>query len=143
MLEAYERDKFAASNQSTRAANLAVWVRLVKLWFGPGTEVIPVEPEHIQAVGAIMKRHGYRSFSQYITRARDLHIKCGFAWSPKLVQEASQGVRSVTRGQGPPRQSAPLDVDAVRGMNVEIDPVVPDGVLNAGDAFVLGAAFLL
>ena len=69
MLEDYERDKFAASNQSTRAANLAVWVRLVKLWFGPGTEIIPVEPEHIQAVGAIMKRHGYRPFSQHITRA--------------------------------------------------------------------------
>ena len=57
-----------------------------------------------------MKRFGNRSFDQYVS----WHVACGFKWSEHLRQEASQGQRNVTRGQGLARQSAPLQVDQVR-----------------------------
>ena len=58
----------------------------------------------------MMKALGYRSFSNYVSRIKELHILEGHVWTAQHAMEAAQGNRSVTRGQGPPRQSAPLSV---------------------------------
>ena len=143
LLAAYELDKFAASGHSTRQGRLETWIRLVRVWFGEAVDVIPVSVEHIAAVGAVMKYYGYRSFAQYASRARELQIRCGFAWTDAHALEAKHGDRSVTRGQGPPRQSAPLPVNQVQALVLGKEPLVKGGLLNPVGAFVFAASFML
>lgn len=143
IMRMYVCDKFAASTEASRASHLETWIRFLHAWHGAPVNVVPVEVADIAAVGALMKEGGYRSFTQYITRVRDLHIKHGFEWTAQHVLEANQGIRSVTRGQGPPRQSAPLPVDEVRALDIGHEALVAGGLVDAGNSFVLGSAFLL
>ena len=70
LLAVYEDDKYAISGRHSRDGRLETWARLTRLWFGEAVELVPVEVAHIAAVGAVMKRYGYRSFAQYVTVAR-------------------------------------------------------------------------
>ena len=90
-----------------------------------------------------MKEYGYRSFGNYVSSMKQLHIKAGFQWSALHELEAKQGARSVTRGQGPPRQSAPLDVDAFAKLDLGMVPLAAGGPVNPGGMALLGSAFLL
>ena len=95
--------------------------------------IIPVAPEHIAFVGAAMKMRGYRSFSNYISWAKEAHIAAGHTWTPRHELEAAQGTRSVTRGQGPPWQSAPLPVEDVAESKLGFQASCQGGLVNPGD----------
>ena len=90
-----------------------------------------------------MKLGGFRSFQNYVSRIKDLHVRAGFTWSPQHAMEASQGLRSVTRGQGPARQSAPLDVDQVKQLQLPPAAICSGGPINPEGVIVIGSAFLL
>ena len=129
-LTAYEHDKHAASV-------LATWTTFLRAWLGPDVSIIPVAPEHIAFVGAAVKMRGSRSFSNYISRAKKAHI------AARHELEAAQGTRSVTRGQGRLRQSAPLPVENVAELELGFQALCQGGLVNPGDAAVLGSAFML
>lgn len=141
----YEFDKHAASAQVSRESLVTTWERLLHKWHGEEVPAVPVEPADIGYVGALMKARGYRSFANYVSRMKELHVKAGFYWSPLHELEAKQGTRSVTRGQGPARQSAPLSVPgaAVLLEGLGVSPVVPGGPTHPRGVIVLGSAFLL
>ena len=92
----YEHDKHAASAHASRGSLLATLTRFLRAWLGPDVSIIPVAPEHISFVGAAMKMRGYRSFSNYTSRAKEAHIAAGHTWTPRHELEAAQGTRSVT-----------------------------------------------
>ena len=58
------------------------------------------------------KRGGYRSWGNYLSRAKSQHVREGHHWTDQLELAFKEAKRSVERGQGPARQSAPLDVVA-------------------------------
>lgn len=58
-----------------------------------------------------MKFANYRSFDNYASRAKRAHIEAGGVWTQDLELEVKDASRSVNRGIGPPRQSAPLPMD--------------------------------
>ena len=94
-------------------------------------------------VGCLMKAMGYRSFSNYVSAVKQSHVKAGFRWTAQHELESKQGLRSVTRGQGPPRQSAPLVVDDVLVLELSADPLCEKGPVNPKGVFLLGAGFML
>lgn len=143
MMENYQREKYAASSASSRESHLRTWTAMLHAWHGAPVNPIPVEPEDIGVVGCLMKECEYRSFAQYVSRLRELHIRMGFTWTPQHALEAQAGIRSVTRGQGPARQSAPVAVDALRGLGAPADPLATGGFVGPIDAIILGAAFVL
>ena len=89
-------------------------------WLGPTVSIIPVAPGHIAFVGAATKMCIYRSFSTGTSRVKEAHVTAGHIWTPRHEPERTQGTRSVTRGQGPLRQSAPLPVESVAEFNLGI-----------------------
>lgn len=144
MLGRYEKDKWAATSISTRSSHLSTWVSMLHAWYDGPVNPIPVEVGDIAAVGSLMKACEYRSFHSYASRVKELHVRMGFTWTEQHAQEARQGIRSVTRGQGPARQSAPLCVDAVRQLQYgDGGAECSGGFANAADVFILGACFLL
>ena len=56
-------------------------------------------PEHLAFVGAAVKMRGYRSFSNYISRAKEAHVAAGHTWTHGTNWK--QHKVYVTRGQGP------------------------------------------
>lgn len=142
-LAAYELDKYATTSAAPRASLLNTWGRFLERWHGSPTPLVPVEPEDIGFVGCLMKAQGYRSFANYVSAAKQEHVRAGHCWTERHEQEARQGQRSVTRGQGPPRQSAPLDVEEVAKLKMETGALVAGGPINPQGAVFLGSSFLL
>ena len=112
--------------------------------WGPLSPSYPLHPpEHIAFVGAAMKMHGYRSFSTYPSRAKEAHVAAGHTWAPRHELDATESVRSVTQGQGLPRQSAPLPIESVAGLDLGFQALCQGGLVNPRDTAVLESAFIL
>ena len=75
--------------------------------------VLPPTPGKISIVAAVFKRGGYRSYPNYVSTAKRRHIEAGHAWTIDLQLAFKDALRSVARGQGPPRQAAEISVRAV------------------------------
>ena len=67
----------------------------------------------------------YRSFPNYIARAKEEHISQGFAWTAQLAQESKGAHRSVLRGIGPRKQSGEFDLVSVLTITVPDDSITP------------------
>ena len=143
LLEAYEVDKLAATSIAPRASQLATWQRFLDQWYGEHMPMLPVEVDDVAYVGSLMKAAGYRSFSNYVSAVKQEHVKAGYLWSMQHELEAKQGLKSVTRGQGPPRQSAPLIIDDVLALQLSEEALCQAGPVNPKGVFFLGASFLL
>ena len=139
-LAAYEREKFCQS--STRDSLLHTWQRLHWKWFGPAVPVFPVTIHTIAAVLSMLKKGGYRTPANYISRLKSEHCKYE-PWHPWLEEEASAGIRSVCRGLGPAKQSLPYPLDrAAEGAHHQ-DPPVPGAPLGFANLAVISCFFML
>ena len=81
----------------------------------------------------MLKQGGYRSAGNYFARAVEEHIRHGHDWTPALAQARKEAVRAITRGMGPPRQSAPLPLESLMGIPNELLP--PEGSAFLGWPF--------
>ena len=70
----------------------------------------PLTVLKLHAVGAMLKAGGYRSPANYFSRAKEEHVVQGFQWSDALHLAVRKATMSITRGIGPARQSAPINV---------------------------------
>eukprot|EP00439_Symbiodinium_sp_Y106_P052514 s2027_g7.t1 len=107
-LDAYERDFVAASARGPACSVIRTWESMHISWFGGEPPPWPLTPAKIRAVGSIMKARGYRSFGNYATKAKMMHIQLTGDWPAILDQEMRMAKRSVGRGLGPSRQSQPI-----------------------------------
>ncbi len=141
LLDQLEDDMLAQSSKSSAASTLRTWVRFHAAWF-PCTPAFPTFPASIRAVAAQMKAAGYRSWSNYLSRAKREHVRLGSEWDQQLDSTARDCTRSLTRGIGPPRQSAPLDLYKVSTVQMGLGALCSDGPVNPRAVIVLGAYFL-
>ena len=89
-----------------------------------------------------MKFHQYRSWPNYMSRAKREHILAGFEWTDLLDLVAKSCSRSLARGLGPARQSAEYSVREVWELRLGDEPLCEDGPVNPKALAVLGAYFL-
>ncbi|CAK0866697.1 unnamed protein product [Prorocentrum cordatum] len=120
------RDAHFSSTVTNRDTLLKTWEDFHKEWFshrseGPGgsVPVFPLTDESIEAVAAMMKEGGYRSFDQYMSRAKDKHVEMGFAWTDILDSARKLASRAANRGLGPAHQAAAFPLPAL--MALELD----------------------
>eukprot|EP00971_Amphidinium_carterae_P331780 6465556-Amphidinium_carterae.1 len=57
------------------------------------------------------KRGSYRSFQNYVYKARQQHIELGHVWTDQLELAMKRCIRSCQRGVGPARQTGLLPVE--------------------------------
>ena len=91
----------------------------------------------------MFKRGKYRSWKNYLSRARAEHIRRGGAWTDALAQEARESFRSVLRGIGPARQSASLDSERIHGFGLGTEPMVEGGTTGPGRWAVVATFWVL
>jgi len=90
----------------------------------------------------MFKARGYRSFDNYLSRAKRDHILNGFVWTQELEIVSKDCSRSVNRGLGPPKQSAEFGLVKICALNLDCEPVCADGPVNPTAMCVLGSYFL-
>ena len=76
----------------------------------------------LQAVGALFKSGGYRSFANYLSAAKAMHIEAGHEWTQLLAHTATWVTRSVLCGIGPSRQSCSFLFVRLCGLDRLPDP---------------------
>ena len=133
----------AASSIASRRSLLARWVEFHSLWFGGAVPVFPITGCSLIAVSAMFKSGHYRSFANYLSRAKEQHIELGHAWTDHLDRIGRRCCRSVLRGIGPARQSAAYSVPDVFNLGLGYEPLVVSGPVAPGLVMILSAFFLL
>ena len=100
-LNVLKRDYTASSSKGPNASLLRTWESTRKRMNQGKNDYYPLTCEKITKVAAAFKACGYRSFANYLSRAKDVHISLGGIWTDELIMEGKRAVRSMTRGIGP------------------------------------------
>ena len=86
----------------------------------------------VGAVGAMFKAGMYRSFPNYVSAARGSHIDLEYKWTEALDRAVRKATRCVTRGIGPSRQNATLDIERIHAKQYDSRPIVDGGPMSPG-----------
>eukprot|EP00435_Cladocopium_sp_Y103_P032334 s1069_g8.t1 len=137
-------DMYAATSKKPRDALLKTWVKLHTAWFGEdGQPPFPMTEITLIRVSAMFKSGGYKSFKNYLSRAKDHHLQLGYQWTESLNRTSQKCARSVLRGLAGAARSEAFDLKAVvkclDGMEVQ----VVDGCPAHPLALVVCATFFM
>ena len=105
----------AASARPSSSTRWTTWVAFDRVMAEDGEEPLPLTADKFVRAAACLKEGGYRSFRNFMSKAKEMHILEGHAWDDLLRTIARKATLSVERGMGPPRQSAPFDLDELLG----------------------------
>ena len=146
-LDELVRDYTSISAQGPTASVLKTWELMHYRMHDSQVPVYPLTADKIARVAAAFKACGYRSFANYLTRAKEQHIQMFQEWGPDLVLEGRRSVRSVTRGIGPVAQRTPLDIDRIMQGQLEepLDwhPLTDQGPIGPHQLVLVGTFFML
>ena len=133
------------STRHTRDAQLQTWLRF-HTTDGLGTRCHQFHLLRMYwvAVSCLFKAGGYKSYRNYLGRAKDFHITSGFPWTDALQRVASRCTRSVLRGLGGPTRSEPFDfLDVVKHLEGVEEPLIENGPIFPQVMVVVGVYFML
>jgi hypothetical protein len=148
MVALLRRDRESASGRGARASLLNTWrgfhlnAREVS-GCALGEDIIPVTALGLEIVAAYFKRGGYRSFPNYLSAIKSVHVEAGHSWTEQLEGMGRWTTRSVLRGIGPARQSRPFKLNDVLGLPLDFEPLVTNGPRFPIHAVLIGSMFLL
>ena len=100
LVEELLADRVAKSGVASSAPLLNTWRHFHVTIFAaelPAAPVIPVTPRGMVIIGSLFKRGGYRSFANYVSAIRAVHIEANHVWGQLLVHTAAWITRSSGR----------------------------------------------
>ena len=138
-----DRDNYAQSALGPRDSLLATWTKLHHLRFRGSAPVLPLTADKIRKVAALFKKAGYRSFANYVSRVRTLHVEDpeGYPVSIQLEHAIKKAIRSATRGIGPSRQTADLLLEDIFSLDISDSPLVSGGPVGPKEMAVCACFF--
>ena len=112
-------------------------------WFSAEVPVLPLNMTKVDAIAAMFKTGGYRSFDNYLSRAREEHGKT-YLEDAALERACRLASRSANRGLGPSRQAASYDLDKLLGLDsVSVECGSDEAPRHAKGLLILGAFFMM
>ena len=142
MLERFDADTHTVPGHVVRSAQLATWEKVHHRWH-PDEPVLPLTWEKIRAVAAHFKEAGYRSWSNYASRIKEEHVVAGYPWTLLLETCFRKAKRSVLRGIGPTKQSAPVGLISVADLDPDDIMDTPSMPVNLRDIYIVISFFML
>lgn len=113
----YEEGKLAPGSRKALQARVAFWERRAA---AHRIEPWPLDVSKLSLLGALLHAGAYRSAAAYFAAVKRHHIKTEGVWTTQMTQEIKDGIRSCTRGQGPDKQSAEINLDELARSGVKI-----------------------
>ena len=139
-LEALERDAHAASTRESMEAKLRTIHRALVGW---GLVPFPPSMWTVRALGATLKRGGYRSAASYLWLYKAEAQRRGHSWPDYLHRALRDAVRSCERGMGPPTRALPLPFARLGSLPPGRAPWVRGGPLCPRNALVIGSWWMM
>ena len=139
-----DRDMYAATSTGPREAVWATYQKFHASAVGGNVPVLPLSTEAVRKVAALFKAAGYRSYRNYIGRAKDEHLSRGHDISPQLERMIRLCRRSVIRGLAGPVRSEPFSFeDVCEALKDRVQPIVQAGPIFPLALVVTAVFFLL
>lgn len=133
----YTQEQEAASSGPVLESRLRTWIEFHQAFYAslcmPGDSLpdpFPLTVDHIHGVAALLKAGGYRSAEEYLSRAKDEHVKRGHHWSDQLARARMRAARSVTRGIGPSKQAATYPLAHIPDLKLGAEPIIDGGPIG-------------
>ena len=120
----FDKLVYASGTRAAKDSHWAVWSQLCS---ARGLSDMPLSPQSIREVGAVMRRAGYRSAYSYLLDAKLEHIRKGHVWSEMLEMAMRDAKRALSRGLGGAEKSDELQLEWLAllpdvGRPVELQP---------------------
>ena len=143
-LDELESDFHSASSKASRDSTLSTWLSFHDAWYGPETPPWPLTVEKLLVVSALFKQGKYKSFANYLARAKEEHIVGGFAWTQVHERVSKNCARSVKRGLSGARRSDALDFDRAMALcnKIGVNYTKPRSAFCPSALVALGVWFL-
>ena len=143
-LEGLLCDFYAASSDAPRTSQLKTWEKYHKSWYGGNSSAWPMTEHSLIRVSALFKLGCYKSFKNYLSRAKDHHVSLGHTWTDKLDLVARKCSRSVLRGLAGSTRSMDFDLDRLAKRLQEGRFELNDqGPVHPRSMFITATLFLL
>lgn len=123
-LNELEDAKFANSSRIARDALWRTWTKIAAAW---GLPPLPLTSDLVNKIGASLKRGGYRSASNYFSRAREEHLRLTGLPVPESVnQSIRQTTRAVERGALAERPKEAFELETFASTSSNTSPMPED-----------------
>ena len=146
VVDALLQDRYTRSAAASNASLLKTWERFHFQAFRhehPQVPLLPLTVRCLVMIGALFKAGGYRSYPNYVSIIRGLHVEAGYDWGLLLQHTSAWVTRSVLRGIGPARQSCCFDLARLLELPRSQSPLVAAGPCNPYHMAILSVMFLL
>lgn len=138
------RDMYASSSRAPRDSQLNTWTAFHHLWFGEESQPWPLDEDKLVRVSSLFKAAGYKSYKNYLSRAKEHHVMLGHPWTDRLDILARKCSRSVLRGLAGASRSEAFDLAKVVGALEESDgPFHNEGPVHVQSLIVCATMFML
>ena len=141
-----ENDRYAASSANSNKSHVKTWSLFhfeVFRGANPIPPVVPVTVCSLIGVASLFKAGGYRSYPNYQSAAKSVHVEAGHDWTQLLDHTARWVARSVLRGIGPARQSCPFRFEKLCALPQSPEPLTADGPHHPQVFAILASIFML
>ena len=134
----------AASARPSSSARWSTWVAFHRAMADNDEDPLPLTADKVVRAASCFKEGGYRSFRNFMSKAKEMYIFAGLEWTDILKTIVRKATLSVERGMGPARQSAPFDVNEL--LNFASTPSVcrtPGAPIGWSHLIVIGTFFVM
>lgn len=137
---------YAPSTNNVKEALWNLWTRVAEQ---TGANSLPLTPESIFTVAAILREAGFRAIMNYVSEAKDRHLRAGYQWSPQLQATFQDCKRASKRAQGEQKRAEETKPDWWQtlhdtwGLVPQAELVHSQGPFGGIPVFALGISFLL
>ena len=139
-MEAFERDAWATSTREAAQAKLRTIHRALEPW---GLTPFPPSLYTLRALGASLKRGGYRSAASYLWIYKVEAQRRGFPWTDVLHRCLKEGIRSCERGMGPAVVAQALPLCYLHLLPAGESPWVRGGPAMPRSPIIVGSWWLM
>ena len=134
-----ERDFVSASGRGPAESRLRTVQYMLGLW---NLHPLPPTQKHVLALGATLKKGGYKSPEQYLSTYKVWAERQGFEFDAPTLRALADAKRSATRGIGGAIKTMGLPLHQLGELPGSRSPWTPSGPLSPRNAMVAGAWFM-
>lgn len=141
-LEVFSDALYAPQTLATKASLRNTWFTISREL---GFEPLPLTPQKIFRVAAVLRASGFRSTYSYLCEVRQHHLRSGYVWTQELDLCVKDTKRAATRGLGPPAKAEEIPEDVMKEIWSNGDNVEGQGHWPAlrHEVWILATSFLL
>ena len=140
-LKELDAETLAASSRRSMEIKLRTIRAALGKW---NLEMLPPSASSLRALGATLKKGGYRSAESYLSLYKVTCERNGFVFGPDLLRVHKDCIRSCTRGLGGPTKALALPFDRLGELGLEDEgPWSSGGPVGPSCAVVAGSWFLM